>query len=767
MTATFRYDAFISYRHRQPDKGWADWLVRALETYAPPRGLRKSLDAKGVPSRVARVFRDEDETSAGGDLSQQLKAALEESRALIVVCSRNTPASPWINHEVEYFESLGRAAHVLPLLVEGEPGEAFPPALLDNIGARIAAPAAENAKDVEPLAADVRPVPGVGAREVKRRALLKLVAGVLGVRYDDLYQRDRQRRHARIATVAGLAAATVVGSLAWLGWTRTDAYQVSAVVGDGPALVASAVDDDVAAWCRALVFSGRIDEALAAAQATTNFGGAQVKAYLAVAAAVADKGDQTRADGIAEIALLGIDGFRPPFRAELRLFAAERYARRGRRDEAIRVVVSALEDAVHISDTAERVSSTQKFAQRLVEWRAPPAGRTGGVDDPIATALLQMETARAAHRSDRRGDAPGLALASVETARRIKPPVQRAYVTAYLVDAAAAVDIVLPATYLNEAIAMARASSNVVAKSQALRQVVLALLHSRQTEAARALLPQIAFQEDRDQATQALIGAYARTGKAQAVETMLEEETGRDGFGHYSVLTAAGEGMADGAQDSMLSALESKLSEEDGLELRVTFAERLRATGRDNREALTHAIRAVTNTGPEIETSEYLSRIAAELVATGRVEDARKLLGSVKDPHAHTFALIGIAKASVPQRTPAQIAALMEEAVSLERTVPDPDLVAAGLREIGRVLSQAGFRDQAKTLFREAIERAATQGETGSSTIADAAAELARLGELRAARVSAARYCTAGDRLRVYATILHPSAELEEADSDG
>ena len=82
VAESFRYDAFISYRHRQPDKKWADWLVRALETYAVPRSLRKSLEARGLPSRVTRVFRDEDETSAGGDLSQQLKTALGQSRAL-------------------------------------------------------------------------------------------------------------------------------------------------------------------------------------------------------------------------------------------------------------------------------------------------------------------------------------------------------------------------------------------------------------------------------------------------------------------------------------------------------------------------------------------------------------------------------------------------------------------------------------------------------------------------------------------------------------
>lgn len=43
---TYRYDAFISYRHVEPDRGWAKWLHGALETYRVP----KQLVAKGYPN---------------------------------------------------------------------------------------------------------------------------------------------------------------------------------------------------------------------------------------------------------------------------------------------------------------------------------------------------------------------------------------------------------------------------------------------------------------------------------------------------------------------------------------------------------------------------------------------------------------------------------------------------------------------------------------------------------------------------------------------
>jgi hypothetical protein len=66
-------------------------------------------------------------------------------------------------------------------------------------------------------------------------------------------------------------------------------------------------------------------------------------------------------------------------------------------------------------------------------------------------------------------------------------------------------------------------------------------------------------------------------------------------------------------------------------------------------------------------------------------------------------------------------------------------------------------------LFTEASARAASQGESGSSTVADVLVELAHQGEWRTARVWANRSCKAADRLRVYAAILSPRARgLEE-----
>jgi hypothetical protein len=101
---SFLYDAFISYRHVEKDRKWAEWLISALEGYRVP----KSLQAKGYPARLKKVFRDEDEMPASGDLNDQIKQALRASRFLIVVCSPYTPRSKWVEREIEIFKELGR-----------------------------------------------------------------------------------------------------------------------------------------------------------------------------------------------------------------------------------------------------------------------------------------------------------------------------------------------------------------------------------------------------------------------------------------------------------------------------------------------------------------------------------------------------------------------------------------------------------------------------------------------------------------------------------
>ena len=48
----FTYDAFISYRHVERDRKWAEWLIASLEAYRVP----KSLQDRGVSGRGSARF---------------------------------------------------------------------------------------------------------------------------------------------------------------------------------------------------------------------------------------------------------------------------------------------------------------------------------------------------------------------------------------------------------------------------------------------------------------------------------------------------------------------------------------------------------------------------------------------------------------------------------------------------------------------------------------------------------------------------------------
>jgi tetratricopeptide (TPR) repeat protein len=205
-----KYRAFISYSH--DDRKWARWLHRKLEAYQPPRRLGGD-PGERVGHSLRPIFRDRDELSTASDLSEAVQRALAESEWLIVICSPSAARSRWVNEEVQAFQALGRASRILCFLVEGEPGTSdlgncFPPALT--------APAEPGGPPLEPMAADARPQ-GDG----RKNAMLKVAAGLLGVGFDALRQRDTRRRQRRLVGLAagslGIASITIVLAIyAWI-----------------------------------------------------------------------------------------------------------------------------------------------------------------------------------------------------------------------------------------------------------------------------------------------------------------------------------------------------------------------------------------------------------------------------------------------------------------------------------------------------------------------------------------------------------------------
>lgn len=174
----YQYYAFISYS--RTDEKWAKWIQRKLETYRFPISLRR--ENRDLPGKIFPVFRDKTDLPSGV-LWEQLKHQLEESEYLIVICSPESARAEWVTKEIAYFQELGRNRNIIPLIVEGEPHaadsarECYNPALLAR-------------PDEELL--------GVSVRELGRsRAVLRVIASLMRLRYDQLVMRDRRRTRKR------------------------------------------------------------------------------------------------------------------------------------------------------------------------------------------------------------------------------------------------------------------------------------------------------------------------------------------------------------------------------------------------------------------------------------------------------------------------------------------------------------------------------------------------------------------------------------------
>jgi hypothetical protein len=133
-----------------------------------------------------------------------------------------TPRSKWVEREIQMFNEFGRGNQVLALLTEGESGDSFPTPMLQRLREVVEPDGTQRivTEDKEPLAADVRPRSNMSMAEIKRLALLRLVTVILGVKFDDLRQREQERERKSRRTWAALAAALclLIGSASYLAW---------------------------------------------------------------------------------------------------------------------------------------------------------------------------------------------------------------------------------------------------------------------------------------------------------------------------------------------------------------------------------------------------------------------------------------------------------------------------------------------------------------------------------------------------------------------
>lgn len=211
-TSSRRYHAFVSYSHE--DRKIGDRFFQDLDKYRVPRSLHGRDTSIGlIPRRLHPCFRDREELSTSSNLTDTIHAALSASDNLVVLCSPRSAVSSWVDQEIRRFQEIGKGNRIHPVIIDGKPAEALPPALRGANGA-------------EPLAADIQET-GDGWTNAK----LKVIAGILGVTLGELKDRDAARQRARTrwfssAAIAFLLLAIFASIAAW--WANEESQRANA-----------------------------------------------------------------------------------------------------------------------------------------------------------------------------------------------------------------------------------------------------------------------------------------------------------------------------------------------------------------------------------------------------------------------------------------------------------------------------------------------------------------------------------------------------------
>ena len=225
MQTEYNYFAFISFQ--SGDAREAVRLQHAIERYRLPAVLCRQ--DKSVPRRVRPLYCYLNDMHAGEELMMELKARMEQSRYLIVVCSPRAAGSTYINSGIDYFVSLGRRDSIIPIIVDGIPysndpaTECFPEALKRHFPKH-----PDPLQDHSILGINTREA-GISRRKAYDRAMLMVVARMLQLDFDGLLLRDIQRRRKRtfLYTVLSLVIAAALCLTWWFSQTVDTKIQVT------------------------------------------------------------------------------------------------------------------------------------------------------------------------------------------------------------------------------------------------------------------------------------------------------------------------------------------------------------------------------------------------------------------------------------------------------------------------------------------------------------------------------------------------------------
>ncbi len=186
----FKYSAFISYKHL--DKKDAAFVQRKLENYRLPTKLCKEY---GLHNKLKKCFRDVDDL-AGTVLKDAILEEMKQCKFMILICSPNVNIdAEYINYEVEEFRKLRGDEYIIPVIIDGAPDDDDP--------RRKCFPDALTKTGVEHLGISFE-------QDGKNKAILKIIATILGVSADAIIMREQRRTIQKRITLTVFTACFLV-----------------------------------------------------------------------------------------------------------------------------------------------------------------------------------------------------------------------------------------------------------------------------------------------------------------------------------------------------------------------------------------------------------------------------------------------------------------------------------------------------------------------------------------------------------------------------
>ena len=191
--ATRGFDLFISYASRD-----ATVTIEGRRIHRV-RELKRCLEAHRIKGHGRfRTCSYEADFDLEGTVAEAIRAKIEASRALLVLCSRHAAASPHVGQELRDFREVHADAPLIGALIDAPPCEAFPEFFEDGA-----------------LAADLGAAPGVTRRDWRRNLeneSHKVIARAMGLEVADVHDRFRRQRRQRRSVIAGLIVLLLVAA---------------------------------------------------------------------------------------------------------------------------------------------------------------------------------------------------------------------------------------------------------------------------------------------------------------------------------------------------------------------------------------------------------------------------------------------------------------------------------------------------------------------------------------------------------------------------